>query len=316
MFRTILAAALLAATPGAIAQALPPSQPPSQGPQFSVPESLTLRAGQRLRQGDVQGALQDLNTAIARDRNNSPAHALRGTIRMSAGNTRGALEDLTRSISLTPNVKGMEIVYVNRANLYWLAEQPREAMADVDKAMALNPGFALAFNMRGRLRADAGDLDGALADFNRSIELEPRMMPAYSARAAVNLQAGRLQEAISDYKTLMWTSPTDADAVASHGILRGMLGETDAAMNDLLKAGIMNARAVSTERRPGATSPAIRLDQYLEMNPNEARAHLMRGALAFINGDSERGKREMAETVRLDPKLAPDAEAVAKRLAR
>jgi uncharacterized membrane-anchored protein len=42
----------------------------------------------------------------------------------------------------------------------------------------------------------------------------------------------------------------------------------------------------------------------------------MRGALAYINGDNERAKREMADAVRLDPKLAPDAELVAKRLAR
>jgi tetratricopeptide (TPR) repeat protein len=275
-----------------------------------------MRASERLKKGDVQGALQDVNAAIARDVQNSPAHALRGTIRMSTGDTRGAMVDLSRSIELSPNVKGMEIVYVNRANLYWLDNQPGPAMADIDKAMALNPRFALAFNMRGRLRADAGDLDGALADFNRAIEIEPKMMPAYSARAQVNFQAGRLQESISDYKTLMWTSPNDADAVASHGILRGMLGETDAAVNDLLKAGLMNARAISTEKRPGATSPAIRLDQYLEMNPNEARAHLMRGALAYINGDLDRGRNEMGTALKLDPKLQSDAEAVTKRLAR
>lgn len=311
MSRPILAAALLAASLGAYAQASAP-----QPAQLTIPESLTLRAGERLKRGDVNGALQDLNIAIARDERSSPAHALRGSLRMSAGNTQGALEDLSRSIELTPNVKGMEVVYVNRANLYWLGDQPKLAMADIDKAMSINPSFALAFNMRGRLRSDAGDLDGALSDFNKAIELEPRMMPAYSARAAVNFQAGRLQESIGDYKTLMWTSPKDADAVASHGILRGMLGETGEAVSDLLRAGIMNPRAVSTESRPGATSPSMRLDQYLEMNPNEARGHLMRGALAYINGDNERARREMHEAVRLDPKLAPDAEAVTKRLAR
>jgi tetratricopeptide (TPR) repeat protein len=322
MPRTILAAALLAAMTGASAQSTTPPKAPAQPqpqPQSqpqSIPESLTLRASQRLKQGDVEGAVQDLNIAIARDEHNSAAHALRGSIRMSAGNTKGALDDLSRSIELTPNVKGMEVVYVNRANLYWLGDQPKPAMADVDKAMALNANFALAFNMRGRLRADANDLDGALSDFNRAIELEPRMMPAYSARAAVNMQAGRLQDSIGDYKTMMWTSPKDAAAVASHGILRGMLGETDAAVSDLLKAGIMDPRSVSTESRPGTTSPSIRLDQYLELNPNEPRAHLMRGALAYINGDADRGKSEMAKAIQLDPKLAPDADIVTQRLAR
>ena len=140
------------------------------------------------------------------------------------------------------------------------------------------------------------------------------MMPAYMARAAVNMQAGRLQEALSDYKTLMWSLPNDSDVVASHGIVRGMLGETAPAMNDLLKARAMNRVSVSDQERGAASSPVKRLDQYLEMNPNDGRARIMRAILSIMNGHEDRGLRELEGAVQVDAKLRPDADAVRSRM--
>jgi tetratricopeptide (TPR) repeat protein len=170
--------------------------------------------------------------------------------------------------------------------------------------------------VRARIKADQGDLDGALADLDRAIKLEPRMMPAYMARAAVNLQAGRLQEALSDYKTLMWSLPNDSDVVASHGIVRGMLGETEAGVNDLLKARAMNRLSVSEADRGAATSPLERLDQYREMNPNDGRALVMRAALSAMNGHDDRALRELDEAVRIQPALKDDADKVRARIGR
>ena len=318
--RLELAAALLAASLGAVAQAPTPpkaqSQPQQAQPAASVPESLTMRAARRLQAGDVQGALADANLAIARDSHASGAHALRGSIRMTMGDREGALSDMSRAIELTPNVHGIENVHTNRANLYWLLGKPKQAMADVEHALKLKPDFGLALHVRGRIKADQGDLDGALKDFDGAIKVEPKMMPAYMARAAVNMQAGRLQEALSDYKTLMWSLPNDSDVVAGHGVVRGLLGETEAGVNDLLKARAMNRLSVSEQDRGAATSPIERLDQYRVMNPNDGRALVMRAAFSAINGHEERALKELDEAVKMQPGLKPDAEKVRARIAR
>jgi tetratricopeptide (TPR) repeat protein len=310
-----LAAALLAASLGAFAQApAPGKQPGPQQPKASVPESLTMRAARRLQAGDVQGALADANLAIMRDSHASGAYALRGSIRMTAGDRAGALSDMSRAIELAPGVAGIEIVHTNRANLLWLEGRPREAMADVEYALKLKPDFGLALHVRARIKADQGDLDGALADLNEAIRVEPKMMPAYMARAAVNMQAGRLQESLSDYKTLMWSLPNDSDVVASHGIVRGLLGETEAGVNDLVKARAMNRLSVSETDRGAATSPLERLDQYRQMNPNDARALVMRAAFSAMNGHEDRALRELDEAVRLQPALKAEADKVRARI--
>jgi tetratricopeptide (TPR) repeat protein len=186
----------------------------------------------------------------------------------------------------------------------------------VKRALELNPTLPLGLQVRARLRADAGDLDGARNDLDGAIAAAPKMMSAYVQRAAIHLLAGRLQESISDYKVVMWALPQEAEAVAGHGIVRGLLGETEAAMNDLIKARRMNPLSVDDgPRGVAALSPAARLGQYRDLNPNDARAQLMGGVLRLLDNDVPNGLRMVEDAVRLDPALEPDARLVRSRVA-
>jgi tetratricopeptide (TPR) repeat protein len=310
MPRPPIAAALLAIALGAAAQE------PASPPQVPVPEALALRAAQRMGAGDLRGAMADVNEALARDSRHAGAYALRGTLRLTGGDRAGAIADMTRAIELAPQEPGIEVVYANRANAFWLEGRNAEALGDTERALALNPAHAAALHMRARLRADQGDLDGARDDLDRALALAPKMMSAYETRAAVHLLAGRLQEAIADYRTLMWSVPRDADAVAGRGIVRGLLGETAPALDDLTRARAMNPLAVFSGDRGPASSPARRLEQYREMNPNDPRAHLMAGVLRAMNGNVELGLKELDRAVELDPMLRADAELVRGRISR
>src|SRR5438270_465420 len=50
--------------------------------------------------------------------------------------------------------------------------------------------------MRGALRRDSGDLDGALSDFMGAVEVAPRFLDARIAAAQAALDLGRPQDAI------------------------------------------------------------------------------------------------------------------------
>src|SRR5688500_14946666 len=57
------------------------------------------------------------------------------------------------------------------------------AIADFDKAIAINAKSSEAYNGRGLVRYYKGELDQALADYNKALELEPNAAITYNNRA-------------------------------------------------------------------------------------------------------------------------------------
>jgi tetratricopeptide (TPR) repeat protein len=51
--------------------------------------------------------------------------------------------------------------------------QWEEAVAEFDKAIELDPSYALAYYNRGRAHAELGNASQAIADYEKTIELEP-----------------------------------------------------------------------------------------------------------------------------------------------
>jgi regulator of sirC expression with transglutaminase-like and TPR domain len=70
-----------------------------------------------------------------------------------------------------------------RASAYRLVENAELAMADVERALALQPGHPGALLERGNLRRLIGDDDGARADWIKLLQTDPESIPADAARA-------------------------------------------------------------------------------------------------------------------------------------
>ncbi|WP_370194784.1 tetratricopeptide repeat protein, partial [Aurantimonas coralicida] len=62
-----------------------------------------------------------------------------------------------------------------------------------DAAVAAAPDYAEAFNQRGFVRFLQEDFDGALADVDRAITLEPKHFAAMSGRAIILMRQGRFR---------------------------------------------------------------------------------------------------------------------------
>ena len=46
-------------------------------------------------------------------------------------------------------------------------------MDDYDKAIALNPNYALAYNNRGVAYSNKGEVNRAIADYRKALEIDP-----------------------------------------------------------------------------------------------------------------------------------------------
>ena len=78
--------------------------------------------------------------------------------------------------------KVLAVAYTNRANSYRKKGEHDLAIADYDKAIALNPKYADAYGGRGAVYSNRGEHDLAIADYDKAIALKPKFAEAYGNR--------------------------------------------------------------------------------------------------------------------------------------
>ncbi len=134
------------------------------------PWVLYLRGSERAKNGDLSGAVVDLN-AVVRLRPDFPdAYYYRGTCRAMLGDFDGAL-------------------------------------ADYEKVPQLDPPLDQIYSNRAEVRYQAGDLAGAIEDFNRVVRLRPEDPNAFYDRALTWIKAEKYQKALDDLETALKLAP-------------------------------------------------------------------------------------------------------------
>ncbi len=103
-----------------------------------------------------------------------------------------AIEDFNKAIELNP---GYAMAYNNRGNIYGLKQQDDKAIEDFNKAIELNPGDYKARNFRGIAYRNKQQYDKAIEDFNKAIDLNPRYADAYYRKACVYSLTNKTEEA-------------------------------------------------------------------------------------------------------------------------
>jgi tetratricopeptide (TPR) repeat protein len=95
------------------------------------------------------------------------------------------------------------LAYGLRALAYSLKGEFTTALADYDKAIELNPGFAAAFNNRAWAYYKLGRGSDGAADVERALQLSPGSPYALDTRAHILQSAGRSEAALNDYEQAM-----------------------------------------------------------------------------------------------------------------
>ncbi len=77
--------------------------------------------------------------------------------------------------------KNRAIAYSSRGAAYWKKGDKEQAIADYDKAIALDPNDAIAYDNRGVAYEKKGDKEKAIADFRKALEIAPSFQEAKAA---------------------------------------------------------------------------------------------------------------------------------------
>jgi tetratricopeptide (TPR) repeat protein len=125
-----------------------------------------LKGADKLEKGDLDGALQSFNSAVALDPDIALNYAMRGLVKLQLDDTFGALRDFNKAIELNPD-EGL--AYAGRGTIRIGLGQLDKAIEDFNKAIAVDPKDEIAYCGRGAAKLLKGDCDGAIADLDKAI---------------------------------------------------------------------------------------------------------------------------------------------------
>jgi tetratricopeptide (TPR) repeat protein len=151
---------------------------------------------------------------LGQDPNNGVAYFKRGKAyldyRTDTRDLDRAIADLTKAIEIDPEYAD---AYNQRGITFGRNGDFARAIADQSKAIEINPAFALAYNSRGYTNQQQKDYDRALADYNKAIELDPAYAVTYFNRAFVHVLKDDTNRAITDLKQAIVLGGRDFDYV-------------------------------------------------------------------------------------------------------
>jgi lipoprotein NlpI len=109
-----------------------------------------------------------------------------------------AIADLSKAIELDPKYQD---AYLNRGSCYDANGDYAKALADDDKAIELEPGFINAFDNRAQLYDSLGQYSRAIADYTKVIELNPKYgdLSRYYIRGLSRYYDGDFKGAAADF---------------------------------------------------------------------------------------------------------------------
>ncbi|CQR64699.1 tetratricopeptide repeat protein [Streptomyces leeuwenhoekii] len=115
-------------------------------------------------------------------------------------------------------------------------DRDEEALAELDRAVAADPGNARAWTHRGDVHHWLGHTEQAIADLTTALGIDPAHAPTLAVRGEALSTAGRHEEAFTDLATGLDLDPALARARAARGEVHRELGRYDEAVADFTAA--------------------------------------------------------------------------------
>ena len=204
--------------------------------------------------------------------------------------------------------------YFKRGNVKFRNTDLEGAIADYDKAIELNPRYAIAYFNRGTIMAlkVKGDLDGALADFDKSIELNSCLMQTYLKTGKAKVLKGDLDSALADFDKAIALNSCLAEAYFNSGKVKDFKGDLDSALADYDKAiefkpshaGAYVNRGIIKSNKDDLDGALADYDKAIELDPNSAEGYNNRGIIKSNKDDLDGALADYDKAIELDPNSA------------
>ena len=228
-----------------------------------------------------------------------------GSLELQGGALPAALEHAERALELAPD---WPLGLTLRANLKLHQGREREALADLDRALVLDPELALAYRDRAFTRQRLGQPEG-LADLERSLALDPDDPEARYRRAMRRMEGKDAQGALEDALRACELAPRTSEYRLYLAYLRRHMDDlagSRAELDRVIELAPGNARAWAdrglVRRQQGDLRGALAdYDRALQLDPSKAETWMRRAIAREHAGDLRGALADVEEVLKRDP---------------
>jgi TonB family protein len=157
----------------------------------------------------------------------------RGNMSLNQQQFDGAIANFDKALAIDP---AAAMALADRGMAYLWKHEDRLASKDFDAAFEIDPNNAVAFRGRGMLALQAKDFPAAIAGFTSSLERDPHNLFTLQRRAQAYIGAGDKDRALADAAEIIRLQPNSASGYAVRGHMLLERRDYDLALADFDKA--------------------------------------------------------------------------------
>lgn len=266
---------------------------------------------QQAESGDYVTAVFYFSKAIEFNPSLATAYINRGNAKYHLIDYKGALTDYAKAQKLKLTwEESYELYYYKGLTLVAL-KNLREAMADFNYAIRLNPEQPDAYYNRSILKGYLGDYQGELEDLNKAILLKPEDDNAYNSRGITKSMMGNWNGAVQDFAKCIELNNMNSDAYFNRAIILYEMAKYLEALSDFNKAIELKPDAESFNRRANVK---CRIKDYkgafedyntaINSDTSNYVAFLNRGYLKFDLKDYQSAMKDYDKALKIKPDYA------------
>jgi len=210
---------------------------------------------------------------------------------------------------------GIALAHANRGNFYKDEKKYKQALIDLNNAIAINSKYAATYTTRGIVYKDTGQYPLAMKDFNQAIVIDPEHSDAYNNRGNLyRVVYKKYDLAFRDYKMAIELSPDFKQVYNNRGNAYRELGQHHLALTEYNKALKADPYYTNTYLNRGNLYSSLQqfdlaLADYarvLELNPQHAAGYNNRGVLYKNSGQFNLALADYNHALVINPEF-PDA---------
>ena len=255
---------------------------------------------------------QEQIDSLLRERSNDPAvHSTFSSLLAAQGDLSGALKEVQKAIALDPSRWGW---YLELAMLQLSANQADAAEASLKKVIELNPTATQAHVLLGKFYQVSGRFTDAEQQLQTAVRMDPKDPEAQAALARLYLAEGKGTEAEKLLERAKHDFPNDSAEYRMLGDFYFMTGSLDKAIAEYSSLYQEHPQDIKVKKnyihlliQKNRMDEAGKLnDELLKRNPQDSDALIFRSEMQISNGDTKNATTTLQALIKNDPNN-PDA---------